>query len=179
MLKQKVAHKQTVHHKKTAAVRKIKPTKKRVTRIATSALTTKVNATTTTTNNPLTQQTNTFSSTRNNTNNKTQDDQLLQQPQDVNVIDPQLIFGQQAYMHKSTTGMSVARYYTNVCASKPREYWDYDNYRIHYNNLSDYDCLSKLGRGKYSEVFCGFKNSVEMPVVVKILKPSKEKKDSS
>jgi len=94
----------------------------------------------------------------------------------LNVVSPELIFGSHPFMAPSTTGVSVARYYTNVNATKPREHWDYDHHRIVYHTPDRYDAYRKLGRGKYSEVFAGMKQSTEEPVIIKILKPVKKKK---
>uniref|UniRef100_A0A8R1EW71 non-specific serine/threonine protein kinase n=1 Tax=Caenorhabditis japonica TaxID=281687 RepID=A0A8R1EW71_CAEJA len=60
--------------------------------------------------------------------------------------------------------------------SRPREYWDYEAHMIEWGQIDDYQLVRKLGRGKYSEVFEGFKISTDEKVVVKILKPVKKKK---
>lgn len=41
---------------------------------------------------------------------------------------------------------------------------------IEWGQIDDYQLVRKLGRGKYSEVFEGFKISTDEKVVVKILK---------
>lgn len=79
-------------------------------------------------------------------------------------------------MGPSTTGVSVSRYYTNANSTKPREHWDYDHHRVLYHTPDGYDAYRKIGRGKYSEVFAGMKQSTEEPVIIKILKPVKKKK---
>lgn len=43
---------------------------------------------------------------------------------------------------------------------------------IEWGQIDDYQLVRKLGRGKYSEVFEGFKMSTDEKVVVKILKVS-------
>jgi len=73
--------------------------------------------------------------------------------------------------------MSVARVYRNVNVERPRSYWDYENYKPHWEtNLDDFEIIRKIGRGKYSEVFEGMQVSTQKPVVVKILKPVRKKK---
>lgn len=71
---------------------------------------------------------------------------------------------------------SRAKVYADVNPRKPREYWDYESHVIEWGNIEDYQLVRKLGRGKYSEVFEGFKMSTDEKVVVKILKPVKKKK---
>ncbi|CAL2028625.1 CBN-KIN-3 protein [Caenorhabditis brenneri] len=71
---------------------------------------------------------------------------------------------------------SRARVYAEVNPSRPREYWDYEAHMIEWGQIDDYQLVRKLGRGKYSEVFEGFKMSTDAKVVVKILKPVKKKK---
>ena len=65
---------------------------------------------------------------------------------------------------------SRAKVYADVNPRKPREYWDYESHVIEWGNIEDYQLVRKLGRGKYSEVFEGFKMSSDEKVVVKILK---------
>uniref|UniRef100_A0A8R1I2X9 Casein kinase II subunit alpha n=1 Tax=Caenorhabditis japonica TaxID=281687 RepID=A0A8R1I2X9_CAEJA len=71
---------------------------------------------------------------------------------------------------------SRARVYADINPSRPREYWDYEAHMIEWGQIDDYQLVRKLGRGKYSEVFEGFKISTDEKVVVKILKPVKKKK---
>lgn len=73
--------------------------------------------------------------------------------------------------------MSRARVYADVNASKPREYWDYENLTVNWNaNLDNYEIVRKVGRGKYSEVFEGVIVPSNDKCVVKVLKPVKKKK---
>lgn len=51
--------------------------------------------------------------------------------------------------------LSVSRVYTDVLATKPQAYWDYENFNIKWNSQDKYEVIKKLGRGKYSEVFFG------------------------
>jgi hypothetical protein len=48
---------------------------------------------------------------------------------------------------------------------------DYENMPIHWNDCEDYEIIRKVGRGKYSEVFEGWKVSSEEKVIIKCLKP--------
>ncbi|CAG9529690.1 unnamed protein product [Cercopithifilaria johnstoni] len=71
---------------------------------------------------------------------------------------------------------SRASVYAEVNQQKPREYWDYECHMIEWGNIDDYQLIRKLGRGKYSEVFEGFKSPLDEKCVIKILKPVKKKK---
>lgn len=71
---------------------------------------------------------------------------------------------------------SVSRVYADVNKKKPQEYWDYENHVITWGDIKNYEIISKIGRGKYSEVFQGI-NIVNLePCVIKVLKPVKMKK---
>ena len=50
---------------------------------------------------------------------------------------------------------SIARVYADVNENKPTEYWDYENHKIQWGLIKNYEIVSKIGRGKYSEVFQG------------------------
>ncbi|EMG49184.1 cka Casein kinase II subunit alpha [Candida maltosa Xu316] len=77
---------------------------------------------------------------------------------------------------RHNTVQSVSRVYTDVLASKPQSYWDYDDLNIKWNAQENYEIIKKLGRGKYSEVFLGIDLSKGEKVVIKVLKPVKRKK---
>ncbi|KAK5640111.1 hypothetical protein RI129_010922 [Pyrocoelia pectoralis] len=66
---------------------------------------------------------------------------------------------------------TIARIYANVLAGKPKEYFDYDEYKPQCENSENYCVTQKLGRGKYSEVFEAIHVSSKQKVVLKILKP--------
>lgn len=74
------------------------------------------------------------------------------------------------------TVTSVSKVYTDVLASKPQSYWDYENINIKWNVQDNYEITKKLGRGKYSEVFLGIELNKGEKVVIKVLKPVKRKK---
>ncbi|RHZ33186.1 hypothetical protein DYB26_007393, partial [Aphanomyces astaci] len=66
--------------------------------------------------------------------------------------------------------------YADVCESRPREYWDYENLNVSWGDQDAYEVCRKIGRGKYSEVFEGVNASNGSKCVIKILKPVKKKK---
>ena len=74
----------------------------------------------------------------------------------------------------SKTKMSVSKVYANVNANQPREYWDYENAELVYGEQDSYEAISKLGTGKYSEVFAGVNSITNQPVVLKVLKPARK-----
>lgn len=72
---------------------------------------------------------------------------------------------------------SEARVYTNVNKQKDKDYWDYENTSIQWStNNNDYEIETKVGRGKYSEVFRGVQMKTGNQIVIKMLKPVKKKK---
>ncbi|QPG73546.1 Casein kinase II subunit alpha' [Brettanomyces nanus] len=71
---------------------------------------------------------------------------------------------------------SVARIYADANEVRPREYWDYENYKIEWGSINSYEIIQKIGRGKYSEVFTGVNVLNDEPCVIKVLKPVKLKK---
>ncbi|KAJ8142925.1 hypothetical protein OXX79_004760 [Metschnikowia pulcherrima] len=71
---------------------------------------------------------------------------------------------------------SVARVYADVNQQKPQEYWDYEAHTIEWGSIRNYEIVSKIGRGKYSEVFEGVNVRNDEPCVIKVLKPVKMKK---
>ncbi|CCH42999.1 Casein kinase II subunit alpha [Wickerhamomyces ciferrii] len=77
---------------------------------------------------------------------------------------------------KSDKVYSVARVYADANEKRPKEYWDYENYDIEWGQISNYEIISKIGRGKYSEVFQGLNIVNNQPCVIKVLKPVKIKK---
>ena len=55
-------------------------------------------------------------------------------------------------------------------------YGDYANSTVHFNWQDDYEIVSKIGRGRYSEVFEALNLLTNERVVVKMLKPVKKEK---
>lgn len=76
----------------------------------------------------------------------------------------------------SSNVYSVARVYADVNKHKPQEYWDYEAHVIEWGNIRNYEIVSKIGRGKYSEVFEGVNVLNDEQCVIKVLKPVKMKK---
>ncbi|EGC28670.1 hypothetical protein DICPUDRAFT_43974 [Dictyostelium purpureum] len=66
---------------------------------------------------------------------------------------------------------NVARVYRDVNENQPKESYDYENYRINWKDVSRYEIIQKIGRGKYSEVFSGIDINTDDEVVIKVLKP--------
>ena len=66
--------------------------------------------------------------------------------------------------------------YKEVCAERPQNYSYYAKYDIEWGNLSKYEIVQKLGRGKYSEVYQGCSVGNNEKCVIKILKPVRTEK---
>ncbi|CDK27626.1 unnamed protein product [Kuraishia capsulata CBS 1993] len=79
-------------------------------------------------------------------------------------------------MSQSANTYSVARVYADANEKRDREYWDYENYKIQWGQIGNYEIVEKIGRGKYSEVFTGLNVLNNKPCVIKVLKPVKLKK---
>ena len=45
------------------------------------------------------------------------------------------------------------KYYSDANLQQKADYYDYENYEPQTGRLSNYEILTKVGRGKYSEVF--------------------------
>lgn len=71
---------------------------------------------------------------------------------------------------------SVARTYATVNLLAPQDYWDYDALNVKWSSQDNYEIVSKVGRGKYSEVFSGLVSSTGEPCIIKVLKPVRSKK---
>ena len=67
-------------------------------------------------------------------------------------------------------------HYENFNSTQPAEYHDYENTEVEWSLPDRYEIISKIGRGKYSEVFKGFDTQTSRFVVIKVLKPVKKKK---
>ena len=74
------------------------------------------------------------------------------------------------------TPRSVARTYATVNLLAPQDYWDYDALSVKWSNQDNYEIISKVGRGKYSEVFSGRVSSTGESCIIKVLKPVRSKK---
>lgn len=57
------------------------------------------------------------------------------------------------------------------CRKQGENYYSYDFNDIEFGDVSDYEIISKTGRGKYSEVYIGQSVKSEEKVIVKVIKP--------
>ena len=71
---------------------------------------------------------------------------------------------------------SRARVYADINARRPAEYSDYESYIVQWGSQEPYEIVSKVGRGKYSEVFEAINVQTNERCIIKILKPVREKK---
>ncbi|KAL0224075.1 hypothetical protein P9112_003465 [Eukaryota sp. TZLM1-RC] len=78
--------------------------------------------------------------------------------------------------HQRPEGISIARVYPEVCSERPQSYWDYEQMSIQWSPTDPYEIFSKIGRGKYSDVFQGFDTRTNEKIVIKVLKPVRRKK---
>lgn len=70
----------------------------------------------------------------------------------------------------------MPKLYVNVNLEMPREHSDYNHLHIAWGNPEHYEVFTKIGRGKYSEVYSGRNVIGNSQCVIKILKPVKKKK---
>ncbi len=80
-----------------------------------------------------------------------------------------------------TPAEHLPKYYANAVeeirnSTNDRSYGDYANSTVVFNWQDDYEIISKIGRGRYSEVFEALNLLSNERVVVKILKPVKKEK---
>lgn len=71
---------------------------------------------------------------------------------------------------------ALPRRYPEVNCVRPREYWDYESFKIQWSTPRNYEIVRRIGRGKYSEVFEGIDVVKNEKCVIKVLKPVKQKK---
>lgn len=71
---------------------------------------------------------------------------------------------------------SISRIYTDINTNMPPDYWDYESTHIEWHSQEPYEIISKVGRGKYSEVFSGLNMHKNQMVIIKVLKPVRSKK---
>jgi len=77
---------------------------------------------------------------------------------------------------RSLKRTKLPKFYHDANQTKPKDHWDYENMKVRWGNLDDYEVDKKVGRGKYSEVFSGYHIPTDKKCVIKILKPVKKKK---
>ncbi|RYH19381.1 hypothetical protein EON65_26160, partial [archaeon] len=68
------------------------------------------------------------------------------------------------------------RYHADVNVNRPPSYWDYEAIEVDWQVMTDYEVSTKIGRGKYSDVFTGRNTWNGQKCVIKALKPVKKKK---
>eukprot|EP01088_Endostelium_zonatum_P020201 TRINITY_DN7310_c0_g2_i1.p1 TRINITY_DN7310_c0_g2~~TRINITY_DN7310_c0_g2_i1.p1 ORF type:complete len:366 (-),score=76.36 TRINITY_DN7310_c0_g2_i1:46-1080(-) len=72
---------------------------------------------------------------------------------------------------------SVARVYADVNTNRPPEYYSYEQFIVPWGESTDkYEIMSKVGRGKYSEVFEAMDVVENKKVIIKVLKPVRDGK---
>ena len=69
---------------------------------------------------------------------------------------------------------TVAEHQMSKPAGQTWAYGDYENSQVKFDYQDDYELLSKLGRGRYSEVFKAVNLLTQETAVIKILKPGKK-----
>ncbi|KAM0787077.1 hypothetical protein ACM66B_006336 [Microbotryomycetes sp. NB124-2] len=71
---------------------------------------------------------------------------------------------------------STSRMFAEVNEQLGPEHYEYDAFEPTWNSHEQYEVINRLGRGKYSEVFAAHDSKSHNKVVVKVLKPIKERK---
>lgn len=71
---------------------------------------------------------------------------------------------------------SIAKCYVDINKNMPKSYWDYNSYEIKWKSCEPYILLTKIGRGKYSDVFQGIDNRTGQKLCIKTLKAVRKKK---
>ncbi|CAH1961908.1 unnamed protein product [Acanthoscelides obtectus] len=78
--------------------------------------------------------------------------------------------------NKGNQVKTISKVYCDVLASKPKSYYEYDNYSPQTDNIDHYSLIKKIGHGKYSIVFEGVYEPNNERVVIKMLKPVRKRK---
>ncbi|KAH3688820.1 hypothetical protein WICPIJ_000204 [Wickerhamomyces pijperi] len=81
-----------------------------------------------------------------------------------------------SFTHTMPVKPTISRVYSQFNTTQPSSYYDYENLSLQFTSPKQYEILSKLGRGKYSEVFQGINIQDHTNIVIKVLKPVKRKK---
>ncbi|KAH8672834.1 casein kinase II, alpha chain [Tricladium varicosporioides] len=69
----------------------------------------------------------------------------------------------------------MAGLYSDVIQSMSKGCWDFSQGTINWGNVEIYEIISKIGRGKHSEVFTGINTFNNRIYAIKVLKPVKKK----
>ncbi|GKT32253.1 Casein kinase II subunit alpha [Aduncisulcus paluster] len=72
--------------------------------------------------------------------------------------------------------ITYPKYYRDVCAHKEKLYTEYDQIELCTRSPSRYLLVRRIGKGKYSDAFLGIDSVREEYVVIKALKPVKDKR---
>ncbi|ODQ80058.1 hypothetical protein BABINDRAFT_171571 [Babjeviella inositovora NRRL Y-12698] len=76
----------------------------------------------------------------------------------------------------SSVVITQSRVYADALSHHPKSYWDYENNMLKWWPQDSYQLISKIGRGKYSDVFLGtdVTSKDQRKCVIKVLKPIKK-----
>ena len=66
--------------------------------------------------------------------------------------------------------------YANICKKRPSSYFTYTNFEPNWQNGKNYELCSKLGSGKYSDVYLGCHMKSNQKCAFKILMPENRDK---
>lgn len=70
--------------------------------------------------------------------------------------------------------VSISKVYTSVNKTRGKDYYSYENVDISWSSCDPFEVVTKIGRGKYSEVFEGLDTrdpNKEKKIIIKVLKP--------
>eukprot|EP01105_Mastigella_eilhardi_P000014 TRINITY_DN1001_c0_g2_i1.p2 TRINITY_DN1001_c0_g2~~TRINITY_DN1001_c0_g2_i1.p2 ORF type:complete len:356 (-),score=111.60 TRINITY_DN1001_c0_g2_i1:50-1117(-) len=70
----------------------------------------------------------------------------------------------------------VSRIFRDAVQDRGADYANYDHMALPWGDMEDYEVVSKVGRGKYSDVFLGLVCKSRKKCIIKVLKPVKKKK---
>jgi casein kinase II subunit alpha len=70
----------------------------------------------------------------------------------------------------------LPKVYADACDLKGPEYSNYEAFKIKWGDTTPYEIVTKLGRGKYSDVYDGINVLNNRRIVIKVLKPVKKSK---
>lgn len=68
---------------------------------------------------------------------------------------------------------TLPKHHAHVLENLPDEYSDYEGSTVSFGRQDDYEISTKIGRGRYSEVYKGINLLKNDVVAIKILKPGK------
>jgi len=79
---------------------------------------------------------------------------------------------------KDTVVATVAKVFADANARRTTDWWDYDHFSPDWSleTQERYEIIKKVGRGKYSEVFEAVDTARDSTVIIKVLKPVRQRK---